>query len=52
MARSNYSFDENKIARFYKQGRGEGFLGDYKPWLKINEVPSSGRSHPVADLIE
>lgn len=50
MARAKYDFDEKKIARFEKEGRGQGTLAAYRPWLKINEVPSQGRSHRVLGL--
>lgn len=45
MARQRYSFDEAKIARFHKEGRGQGQGADYKPWLTVRDVPSHGRSH-------
>jgi hypothetical protein len=45
MRRSRYGFDEAKIARFLKEGRGAGRGRDYKPWLTIQDVPSRGRSH-------
>ncbi|WP_287999564.1 TnsA endonuclease N-terminal domain-containing protein [Acidiphilium sp.] len=45
MARKRYAFDENKIARFLKEGRGEGTGVSYRPWLTIQDVPSLGRSH-------
>lgn len=45
MPRSRYGFDEAKIARFLKEGRGAGRGPDYKPWLTIQGVPSRGRSH-------
>jgi len=41
------SFDEKKIARFQKEGRGQGRAESYKPWLTIYDVPSKGRSHRV-----
>ena len=44
MAKRRYSFDENKILRFIKEGRGQGHGKDYKPWLTIQDVPSIGRS--------
>lgn len=37
--------DENKIARFYKEGRGQGHGAEYLPWLTTSDVPSHGRSH-------
>jgi hypothetical protein len=45
MARQRYGFDEAKIARFQKEGRGLGQRADYLPWLTIRDVPSRGRSH-------
>lgn len=42
MAKRKYDFDEAKIARFLKEGRGEGHGQDYKPWLTIHDVPSDG----------
>lgn len=45
MARQRYSFDEKRIARFRKEGRGQGQGADYKPWLTVRDVPSRGRSH-------
>ncbi|WP_313894164.1 TnsA endonuclease N-terminal domain-containing protein [Psychrobacillus sp.] len=45
MSVNKYTWTEEKIARFYKEGRGSGELNHYQPWLKINEVPSRGRSH-------
>jgi hypothetical protein len=43
MAKRRYEFDEAKIARFLKEGRGKGSGADYKPWLTIQDVSSSGR---------
>ncbi len=45
MPRSRYGFDEAKIARFLKEGRGVGRGADYKPWLTIDDVSSRDRSH-------
>lgn len=36
--------DEQRIARFIKEGRGNGEGQQYKPWLYIQDVPSQGRS--------
>lgn len=43
MAKRRYGIDEDKIARFLKDGRGQGKGGEYRPWLTIQDVPSSGR---------
>ena len=45
LARKRYGFDEKKITAFLKEGRGQGSGSGYKPWLKVNDVPSMGRSH-------
>ncbi|MEX9806634.1 TnsA endonuclease N-terminal domain-containing protein, partial [Proteus mirabilis] len=36
-----------QIARRIKEGRGQGHGKDYIPWLTVQEVPSSGRSHRI-----
>ena len=38
---------ERKFARWVKDGRGQGRGRDYKPWLTVRDVSSSGRSHRV-----
>lgn len=48
---ARYGFDEAKIARFCKEGRGEGFGADYRPWLTVRDVPSRGRSHRIAGVV-
>ncbi|MBM5573354.1 TnsA endonuclease N-terminal domain-containing protein [Deefgea sp. CFH1-16] len=35
------------IDRYIKQGYGQGEGIDYKPWLRVRDVPSKGRSHIV-----
>jgi len=45
MAKRQTGWTEEKIARYYKEGRGGGELGNYKPWLTIQDVPSDGRAH-------
>lgn len=50
MARRKYSVDEALIARYLKEGRGAGSGADYKPWLKISDVPSLGRSHRLQGI--
>ena len=36
-----------KHEKWIKEGRGQGELSDYKPWIKISDISSSGRSHRV-----
>lgn len=47
MARQRYGFDEAKIERYIKEGRGQGEGNTYKPWLTVQDVPSTGRSSRV-----
>jgi hypothetical protein len=50
MVRQRYGFDEAKIKRFRKEGRGQGRGAEYRPWLTIRDVPSRGRSHRLHGL--
>lgn len=43
MGKFRYSWDEAKIKRYIKEGRGKGRGKDYNPWLTIQDVPSRGR---------
>lgn len=45
LSKRQTGWTEQKIAKYYKQGRGSGELSAYKPWLTIQDVPSKGRSH-------
>lgn len=45
MTRLRYVFDEKRIQRFIAEGRGKGSGPNYRPWLQIQDVPSTGRSH-------
>lgn len=45
MRRSKYSFDEKKIKKYIREGRGQGTGEGYSPWTCVAEVPSRGRSH-------
>jgi TnsA endonuclease N terminal/TnsA endonuclease C terminal len=45
MAKRQTGWTEKKIARYFKEGRGQGELSNYKPWLTIQDVPSRGRVH-------
>jgi hypothetical protein len=50
MARRRYTVDDKRTARFEKEGRGQGAGEDYKSWLKIQDVPSRGRSHRLVGM--
>lgn len=43
MAKRRYGFDEDKIQRYIKEGRGQGQGKNYKPWINIHDFPSKGR---------
>lgn len=47
MSKSQQALTELQIARRIKDGRGQGFCQNYKPWLFVQDVPSQGRSHRV-----
>jgi len=47
MAKRRYSIDEDKIARFVKEGRGLGSGAEYRPWLTVQDVSSRGRSSRI-----
>jgi hypothetical protein len=47
MAKRRYGIDEDKIARFVKEGRGQGHGAEYRPWLTIHDVSSLGRSSRI-----
>lgn len=38
MAKRRYGFDEEKHARFLKEGRGQGSGADYLPWLPLKTL--------------
>ncbi len=44
MTSRRYGFDEKKIKRFHKEGRGKAHGQDYKPWLTVQDVSSLGRA--------
>jgi hypothetical protein len=47
MDMANYKQNEKKYEKWIKEGRGQGRLTDYKPWLNVQDVSSHGRSHRV-----
>lgn len=44
MGKYKYQWNEQKLKKFKKEGRGIGQGVDYTPWLKVQDVPSIGRS--------
>jgi hypothetical protein len=51
VGRKRYPFDEAKNRRYRKKGRGTGSGEAYRAWLKVNDVPSRGRSHRISSDI-
>ncbi len=47
MAGHEIGMTEEKIARWIKEGRGQGEGRNYRPWFEIQDVPSSGRESRV-----
>jgi hypothetical protein len=47
MGKSKQYFTETQIQRRIQQGFGLGQGKDYKPWLRVQDVPSLGRSHKI-----
>jgi len=47
VAKRRYGFDEEKLKRFLREGRGQGRGKDYRPWLTIQDVSSLGRSSRI-----
>ena len=47
MAKRRYGIDEDKIDRFLKEGRGQGCGAEYRPWLRVQDVSSFGRSSRI-----
>lgn len=47
MAKRRYGFDDDKLARFLGEKRGQGHGKNYRPWLTIQDVSSLGRSSRI-----
>lgn len=45
MPKRQTGWTEAKISRYIKEGKGQGELALYKPWLTVQDVPSTGRVH-------
>ncbi|MEK4462843.1 TnsA endonuclease N-terminal domain-containing protein [Paenibacillus sp. FSL H8-0315] len=44
MVKRKREITDAKIERFIKEGRGQGTGANYLPWLRVQDVPSIGRS--------
>lgn len=47
MAKHRYDIDEARIAKWLKEGRGKGRGLTYKPWLRVQDLSSRGRSSRI-----
>lgn len=50
MVRKRQGITEDDVARWTEQGFGQGSADAYKPWAKVRDVPSKGRSTRIAAL--
>lgn len=50
MAHGPRKWTEATVEKYLKEGRGNGEGSDYKPWLRVGELSSRGRSHRVLGL--
>lgn len=39
-----FKWSEDKIAQFEREGRGKGAGASYKPWIRVSDFPSKGKS--------
>ncbi|AAT59890.1 possible transposase [[Bacillus thuringiensis] serovar konkukian str. 97-27] len=44
MTKRKNDWTEKKIEKYIKEGRGEGEFNNYKPWLTIQNISSTGNS--------
>ncbi|MGE7694967.1 TnsA endonuclease N-terminal domain-containing protein [Lysinibacillus sp. NPDC094177] len=42
MSKRKYGWSEDKRSRYIKEGRGQGELSNYIPWIKIQDISSRG----------
>ncbi|GAA4895859.1 TnsA endonuclease C-terminal domain-containing protein [Ferrimonas pelagia] len=47
MASRRRGTTEAQFDKWVKEGRGSGQHAGYKPWLKVNDLPSQGRVHRI-----
>ena len=49
--RSPYAFFEDRRLRWIKEGRGQGSGAEYRPWLEVRDVKSSGRKSRMRGIL-
>ncbi len=42
MAKHRRVWNENQYRKYLAEGRGQGKMGEYKPWIQIQDFPSQG----------
>lgn len=50
MSKRNTNWNEDKLNRWIKEGRGQGEGKDYKPWITVTDFPSQGRCARVKGI--
>ena len=45
MARRNADWNEDKLSRWIKEGRGQGEGRDYKPWITVTDMTGVGNRY-------
>ncbi|MFE8091047.1 TnsA endonuclease N-terminal domain-containing protein [Bacillus toyonensis] len=45
MGGKDYTWTESRFKRYIQEGRGLGELREYRPWLEVDDVPSTGQQH-------
>ncbi len=50
MSKRNTNWNEDKLNRWIKKGRGQGEGKDYKPWITVTDFPSQGRCARVKGI--
>lgn len=47
LSKRNNDWSKQKLERYLKEGRGKGDFASYKPWLTVQDFPSSGRASRI-----
>lgn len=50
VSKRNTNWNEDKLNRWIKKGRGQGEGKDYKPWITVTDFPSQGRCARVKGI--
>jgi hypothetical protein len=50
VSKRNTNWNEDKLNRWIKEGRGQGEGKDYKPWITVTDFPSQGRCARVKGI--